>query len=94
MRRYRNIIFIALLGITPLMLAMYLPSLLNSTLPSEQPAAEASHPAEAPPEEPPELRTVLAAARDLPVGTLLGEGDMIEAGLEEDAVRRRTPGRE
>lgn len=87
MRRYRNIFFIALLGITPLMFAMYAPRLFDGTLSSEQPPVEASPLAEAPPAEPPELRAVLAAARDLPVGTLLREGDMVEVGLENDAVR-------
>ena len=87
MRRYRNIIFIALLGITPLMVAIYAPRLLNSALLRGQPPVEASPLAEAPPDKPPELRAVLAAARDLSVGTLLGEGDMVELGLEEDAVR-------
>ena len=84
MRRYRNVIFIALLGIVPLALTIYAARLVSS-VPSEPPA-EVSAPAEAPVDAP-ELRAVLAAARDLPVGTLLGEGDMVEADIEVDAVR-------
>ena len=86
MRRYRNVIFIALLGIIPLALAVYAARLVSSP-PSGQPPTEASAPAEATPAEPPDLRAVLAAARDLPAGTLLGEGDMVEAGIEADSVR-------
>ena len=85
MRRYRNVIFIALLGIIPLALAVYAARLVSSP-PSEPPAAEASAPVEAPVEAP-ELRAVLAAARDLPVGTLLGEGDMVEADIDVNEVR-------
>lgn len=84
MRRYRNVIFIALLGIIPLALATYAARLVSS-VPSEPPT-EASAPAEAP-VDPPELLAVLAAARDLPVGTLLGEGDMVEVGIDADSVR-------
>ena len=84
MRRYRNVIFIALLGIIPLALATYAARLVSS--PPSGPPTEASAPAEAPVAAP-ELRAVLAAARDLPVGTLLGEGDMVEADIDADSVR-------
>ncbi len=90
MRRYRTVIIVALLGIVPMIVGVFV---MRYMLPAGQPeqvetqAAVAAQP-EPPPVEEPELRMVLAAARDLPVGTLLREEDLTELGIEEDSVRR------
>ena len=90
MRRYRTVIIVALLGIVPMIAGVLV---MRYMLPVGQPeqvetqAAVAAQPAP-PPVEEPELRIVLAAARDLPVGTLLGEDDVTELGIEEELVRR------
>ena len=90
MRRYRTVIIVALLGIVPMIAGVFV---MRYMLPVGQPeqvetqAAVAAQP-EPPPVEEPELRMVLAAARDLPVGTLLGEDDVTELGIEEELVRR------
>ena len=90
MRRYRTVIIIALLGIVPMIAAVFV---MRFILPSEQPtqiqaAATAQQVAPAPVVEEPEELMVLAAARALPVGTLLGEEHFSEVGIEEDSVRR------
>ena len=89
MRRYRTVIVIALIGIVPMIAAVFAMRFLVPADPSEQ--TQAAVPAQevmpAPIEEP-QLRMVLAAARDLPVGALLGEDDWTERGIEEGLVRR------
>ena len=90
MRRYRIVIIVALLGIVPMIAGVFV---MRYMLPVGQPeqvetqAAVAAQP-EPPPVEEPKLRLVLAAARDLPVGTLLGEDDVTELSIEEELVRR------
>ena len=90
MRRYRTVIIVALLGIVPMIAGVFV---MRYMLPVGQPelvetqAAVAAQP-EPPPVEEPKLRMVLAAARDLPVGTLLGEDDVTELSIEEELVRR------
>lgn len=91
MRRYRTVIIIALLGIVPMIAAVFamrfiLPADQDGTIETQAaaPAREVLPPAE----EEPVLRMVLAAARDLPVGTLLGEEDLREIGIEEAQVQR------
>lgn len=90
MRRYRTVIIVALLGIVPMIAGVLL---MRHMLPVGQPeqvetqVAVAAQP-EPPPVEEPKLLMVLAAARDLPVGTLLGEDDVTELGIEEELVRR------
>ena len=90
MRRYRIVIIVALLGIVPMIAGVFV---MRYMLPVGQPelvetqAAVAAQP-EPPPVEEPKLRMVLAAARDLPVGTLLGEDDVTELSIEEEVVRR------
>ena len=85
MRRYRTAIIIALLGIVPMIAGVFA---MRFILPDREPEqVQAAVPAK-PAVEKPELRLVLAAARDLPVGTLLGEEDWKELGLEVDLVRR------
>ena len=88
MRRYRTVAIIALLGIVPMIAAVFV---LRFVLPSAQPEKPRAAPAQqaAPaPVKAPELRMVLAAARALPVGTLLGEEDISELGIELDLVRK------
>ena len=85
MRRYRTVILIALLGIIPLIAGVFA---LRYIVPDRQPEqVQAAVPAE-PAVKEPELRMVLAASRDLPVGTLLGEEDWTELGIEVGLVRR------
>ena len=85
MRRYRTVILIALLGIIPVIGGLFA---LRYIVPDPQPEqVQAAVPAE-PAVKEPELRMVLAASRDLPVGTLLGEEDWTELGIEVDLVRR------
>ena len=89
MKRYRTVIIIALIGIIPMICAVFA---MKFIVPSGQPeptqaAVPAQEVAPAPVEEP-ELRMVLAAARELPVGTLLGEEDLTELGFEVHALPR------
>ncbi len=91
MRRYRTVIIVALLGIVPMIGAVFV---MRFVLPDAEPVqTQAAVPAQqvAPPvvEEEPDVIMVLAAARPLPVGTLLTEEHFTEAGIEEDLVRRR-----
>ena len=94
MRRYRTVIIIALMGIVPMVAAVFV---MRFILPSDQPAPmQAAPPVQqavaAPPpvvEDEPEEVLVLAAAWALPVGTLLDEQHLTEVGVEEESVRRR-----
>ena len=92
MRRYRTVIIIALLGIVPMIGAVFV---MRFILPDAEPvqtqaAVPAQEVAPAPVvEEKPEEVMVLAAARALAVGTLLADEHLTEAGIEEDLVRRR-----
>ena len=89
MRRYRTAIVIALMGIIPMICAVFAMKFIVSPDQPEQTqaAVPAQEIAPAPIEEP-ALRMVLAAARELPVGTLLGVGDLTELGFEEHALPR------
>ena len=89
MKRHRTVIIIALIGIIPMICAVFA---LKFIMPSDQAeqtqaAAPAQEVAPAPVEEP-KLRTVYVAARELPVGTLLGEEDLTPLGFEEQALPR------
>ena len=92
MRRYRTVIIIALLGIVPMIGAVFV---MRFILPDAEPvqtqaAVPAQQVAPAPVvEEKPDEVMVLAAARALAVGTLLADEHLTEAGIEEDLVRRR-----
>ena len=87
MRRYRIAIIIALLAIVPMIGALFAVRVFLPGGQNEQVQDAAVQPAEPPPVVRPQLRMVLAAARDLPIGTLLEEGDVIELGLEPETVR-------
>ena len=92
MRRYRTVIIIALLGIVPMIGAVFV---MRFILPDAEPvqtqaAVPAQQVAPAPVvEEKPDEVMVLAAARALAVGTLLADEHLTEAGIEEELVRRR-----
>ena len=87
MRRYRTAIIIALLAIVPMIGALFAVRVFLPGDQNEEVQAAAVQPAEPAPVVRPQVRMVLAAARDLPVGTLLEEGDVIELGLEPETVR-------
>ena len=92
MRRYRTVIIIALLGIVPMIGAVFV---MRFILPAAEPvqtqaAVPAQQVAPAPVvEEKPDEVMVLAAARPLAVGTLLADEHLTEAGIDEELVRRR-----
>ena len=86
MQRYRVVIMLVLFGVVPVVAAFFVAlSFLGQqeveppTVPAVEPVVE-----EEPP--PPETRTVLAAARDLSVGTLIGGGDLSELELEVSTI--------
>ncbi len=91
MRRYRTVIIIALLGIVPMIGAVFV---MRFILPEAEPvqtqaAAPAQQVAPAPVvEEEPDEVMVIAAERSLPVGTLLSDEHLTEVGIDEDLVRR------
>ena len=89
MQRYRVVILIVLLGVVPVVAAFFAAlSFLKGEAAKPAPVEPVSVVAKAPPPpEPPETRKVLAAARPLPVGTLLGEEDFTELALDLGAVR-------
>ena len=89
MRRYRTVIILLLLVVVPLAVAVVaarflLPGTAERTV---QTPTEPAVAAAAPSAEETERRSVIAAARALPVGTLLAEMDLIEMDIDEDALR-------
>ena len=86
MRRYRTVIIIGLLGIIPMVAAVFAVRLFFSGDPTEPARAQEPVPVQAVVQEP-QKRIVLAAARDLPVGTLLGADDVDLLGLKPDSIR-------
>ena len=85
MQRYRTVIILVLLCAIPLIGAIVLAGFFWPSQPQPEPSAAVKK--EEPPPEPPKTRKVLAAARFLPVGALLGEEDVVELDLEAAAVR-------
>ena len=88
MQRYRTVIVLALLVIVPLAVAVvavrfFFPGSTPEPVQTGEPP-----PAAVSPVEQPEMRRVFAAARDLPVGTLLREEDLTELELPVAEVRR------
>ena len=72
-------------GVVPVVAAFFVAlSFLGKQEVQTQPAPVEQVVEEEPP--PPEIRTVLAAARELPVGTLVGDGDLDELVLELSAL--------
>ena len=93
MQRYRVVILIVLFGILPAAVAFFVAlSYLKGEAASPPvavalPAANEEEAATVP-ADPPETRRVLAAARPLPIGSLIGEDDLTALEIEVDAVRK------
>lgn len=87
MQRYRVVIMLVLFGVLPVVAAFFLAlSFLGDQEPEQTQAEVAPVPEEPGPPPPPETREVLAAARALPVGTLLGEDDLSVVSLDSIEV--------
>lgn len=88
MQRYRVVIMLVLFGVLPVVAAFFFAlSYLEEQEQEQEPAQAEAAPVVEPPPEPPPAREVLAAARALPVGTLIGEDDLTTLALAPDAVR-------
>ena len=87
MQRYRVIIMLVLFGVLPVVGAFFFAlSFLGQEEAGEpEPVAVAPPVVETPPPRPP-TREVLATARALPVGTLIGPGDLIEFLMDRTEV--------
>lgn len=87
MQRYRVVIMLVLFGVLPVVAAFFFALSYLEEQEPERTATEAAQETEAPPPAPPpETREVLAAARALPVGTLLGEGDLSVLALDPGEI--------
>jgi pilus assembly protein CpaB len=89
MRRFRMVIILVVLAAMPLGVGL----VVYSWTPSDEapPVSSTATSVEAPappPPQPPPTRAVLAAARDLPLGTLLREDDFAQIEVLEGSVRR------
>lgn len=85
MQRYRVVIMLVLFGVVPVVVAFFVAlSFLGQQEVEPQPVPVEPVVEEEPP--PPETRTVLAAARDLSIGTLVGGGDLSELELEVSTI--------
>ena len=82
MQRYRVVIMVVLFGVLPVVIAFFvaLHFLELEALQAPQPPPPVVD--ETPQPKPPERKPVLAAARPLPVGTLLGEDDLTVLELD------------
>ena len=79
MQRYRVVIMLVLFGVLPVVVAFFVAlSFLEEQEIESPPIAQAPVVEAEPPPPPPETRKVFAAARALPVGTLLGKDDLIK----------------
>lgn len=88
MQRYRLVIMLVLFGVLPVVVAFFFALSYLEEQEQEQQQAEETPVVEEPPEpEPPPMRKVLAAARALPMGTLIGSDDLTTLVLAPDAVR-------
>ena len=77
-------------GVLPVVAAFFFAlSFLGEEEIVEPAPAEAEPVVEAPPPPPERTRDVLAAARTLPVGTLIGQGDVVETPLDRADVHDR-----
>lgn len=87
MQRYRTVIILVLLIVVPLAAAVVAARFL---LPenSDKPGRAEAKPAIPPPAEEQKTRKIFAAARSLPVGTLLTEEDLSALELPDNRIRR------
>ena len=92
MQRYRIVVLIVLFGILPVAIAFFVAlSYLKDEAASPGTAValpDAIGEEAAPPAEPPETRKVLAAARALPFGSLIGDEDLTTLEIDLAAVRK------
>ena len=88
MQRYRTVIILILLVVLPLAAALIAARFLLLGNEAKPVLTEVEPVVAAAPPEKPEKRLVLAAARGLPVGTLLREEDLIEIEFKAGEVRR------
>ena len=92
MQRYRVVILIVLFGIVPVAIAFFVAlSYLKGEAANPQAAValpDATGEQAPPPVEPPETRKVLAAARALPFGSLIGDEDVAALEIDLAAVRK------
>lgn len=99
MQRYRIVIMLVLFGVLPVVVAFFVAlSFLDEQEIESPPVAEApiaepepAPPPPPPPPPPPETRAVFAAARDLPIGALIGKDDLapievVVTEIEEDYI--------
>ena len=88
MQRYLRVILLVLLGLLPLIAAVFIARLFLFSEPPP-PAQAAPVPVKTAPEpvKVPETAMVLVAARHLPLGTLLGENDIAEREVATSSVR-------
>ena len=88
MQRYRVVIMLVLFGVLPVVVAFFFALSYLEEQEQEPAQVQVAPVVEEPPEpEPPPMREVLAAARALPVGTLIGSDDLTTLALAPDAVR-------
>ena len=93
MQRYRLVILIVLFGVLPAAVAFFVAlsylkgEAVNPQVAVALPAATGEE-AAAEPARPPETRRVLAAARPLPIGSLIGEEDLTALEIEVDTLRK------
>ena len=87
MQRYRTLILLGLLVVVPLIAAVAAARFL---LPGDDvgPVLAKMRPQKVAPVKVPATRKVIVAARELAVGTLLGDGDLAEFNLEDTKIRR------
>ena len=88
MQRYRVVIMLVLFGVLPVVAAFFVALSFLEERDEEAAQVEAVPIAEAPPPapEPPPKQAVLATARALPVGTLLGKDDLTTLSLDSGGV--------
>ena len=88
MQRYRIVIMLMLFGVLPVVAAFFVALSFLGEQEVEPPSDEVRPAAEEtpPPSKPPEKQEVLAAARALPVGTLLGKDDLTVLELDPATV--------
>ena len=86
MQRYRIVIMLVLFGVLPVVAAFFFALSYLEEREVESTQAEVAPVVEEAAPEPPETQNVLAAARALPVGTLLGKGDLTTLALDPAAI--------
>ena len=86
MGRYRTIVLLVIFGFAPLLVAVFAARFLMVDDPAPPAKAQQTATAKPPPEEK-SRRKILAAARRLPVGVLVGEGDLTALEVARGEIR-------